>query len=86
MEEAGSQSDFMFLASCNEAFGYTHDQTLDSSMALMMAMLREYGYLINERNKMLSCDDDSKDDPGEWIEVVDFDTGQKKRVRKTKSI
>ncbi len=72
----------MLLVSCNEAFGYTHDQTLDSSMVLILAMLREHGYIVNERNKTLYKDDDS----GEWVEVTDFDTGQKKRVRKMKSI
>ena len=77
----------MLLVSCNEAFGYTHDQTLDSSMVPILAMLREHGYIVNERNKTLYKDDESEDDDsGEWVEVTDFDTGQKKRVRKMKSI
>ncbi len=40
----------MFLVLCNEAFGYTHERTLDSDLALVMSMLREHGYLVNETN------------------------------------
>lgn len=79
----------MFLVVCNEAFGYTHDQILDSSFVLILAMLREHGYLVNERNKTLYSDDkdvSGDTDSGEWVEVTDFDTGQKKKVRKMKSI
>ena len=80
----------MLLVSCSEAFGYTHDQTLDSSLVLILAMLREHGYLVNERNKALYPDDKgtaaSEPEPGEWVEVTDFGTGQKKKVRKMKSI
>lgn len=73
----------MFLTVCNEAFGYTHDQTLGSSLALIMAMLREHGYLINDRNKAMYPEGDTdNDDSGEWKEVIDFETGQKRRVRK----
>lgn len=73
----------MFLITCNEAFGYTHEQTLDSSLSVILAMLREHGYLVNERNKaMLSEGDGAPDDTGEWTETIDFATGQKKRVRK----
>ena len=66
-----TQSSFMFLVLCNEAFGYTHERTLDSDLALVMSMLREHGYLVNDRNKSLLMD-----------EVIDFDTGKKKRVRR----
>lgn len=80
----------MFLVTCNEAFGYTHDQTLDSSFTLIIAMLREHGYLVNERNKALYSDDEdtigNESEPEEWVEITDFDTGQKKKVRKMKSI
>ena len=65
----------MFLVLCNEAFGYTHERTLDSDLALVMSMLREHGYLVNDRNKSLLVDDDeSGDNHGEWVEVIDFDT------------
>jgi len=45
MEEEGPQSSFMFLVTCNEAFGYSHEQILDSSFVLLVGMLRERGYL-----------------------------------------
>lgn len=41
MEEEGPQSSFMFLVTCNEAFGYSHEQILDSSFVLLVGMLRE---------------------------------------------
>lgn len=88
MEKTGAQSSFMFLVSCNEAFGYTHEQTLDSSMALIMSMLREHGYLVNERNKSMYGDNEAPtgaEDGFEWAEMVDFETGQKKRIRKRKT-
>lgn len=73
----------MFLVMCNEAFGYTHDQTLDSSLVLILSMLREHGYMINERNKAMYPDDDTDtDNSGDWIETMDFATGQRKKVRK----
>lgn len=52
----------MFLVLCNEAFGYTHERTLDSDLALVMSMLREHGYLVNDRNKSLLVDDDESGD------------------------
>lgn len=77
----------MFLVICNEAFGYTHEKTLDSSLALLLAMLREHGYLVNERNKALYREDESEDsDSGKWIEVMDFDTGRKKKIRKVQAV
>ena len=51
MEEEGPQSSFMFLVTCNEAFGYSHEQILDSSFVLLVGMLRERGYLMNRRVK-----------------------------------
>lgn len=73
----------MFLVLCNEAFGYTHERTLDSDLELVMSMLREHGYLVNDRNKSLLVDDDeSGDNHGEWVEVIDFDTGKKEKGSK----
>lgn len=79
----------MLLVTCNEAFGYTHDQTLESSFVLILAMLQEHGYLLNERNKAMYTDDETiggESESGEWVEVIDFDTGKKKKVKKMKSI
>lgn len=81
------QSSFAFLVLVNEAFGYTHQQTLDSSMCVIMSMLSEYNFAMNQRNKAM---DDSKGDNQEntedWITVVDFTTGQPKKVKKVRSI
>lgn len=78
----------MFLVLCNEAFGYTHVETLDSSLSLILGMLREHGFLANERNKALYSDDDGsgEDSGGEWVEMIDFETGQLKKVRKKQTI
>lgn len=75
----------MFLVNVKEALGYTHQQTLDSSYALVTGMLQEYAYLCNERNKMLYGDDDDDDEPFEWVELVDFATGNTKRYKKYKN-
>lgn len=73
----------MFLVLCNEAFGYTYEQTLNSSLVLLLAMLREHGYVVNERNKALYPEENSdEDDSGDWVEVIDFETGKVKKVRK----
>lgn len=77
----------MFLVLCNEAFGYTHEQTLNSSLVLLLAMLREHGYVANERNKTLYPEENSDgDDSGDWVEAIDFETGKAKKVRKSRSV
>lgn len=79
--EEGPRSSFMFLVTCNEAFGYTHEQVLDSSFALITGMLQEHGYILRKRNA-ISQKSDLDEDDGEWIEVTDFETGKLKRVKK----
>ena len=71
-----TQSSFMFLVLCNEAFGYTHERTLDSDLALVMSMLREHGYLVNDRNKSLLVDDDESGDIMRVGRGNRFDTGK----------
>ena len=79
MEEEGPQSSFMFLVTCNEAFGYSHEQILDSSFVLLVGMLRR-------RVKDFHSEDTSiKEEDGEWVEMVDFDTGHVKRIKKVLS-
>lgn len=57
--------------------------SLDSSLALILSMLREHGYLANDRNKPLYADDrECEGGSDEWMETIDFETGQRKRVRK----
>lgn len=87
MEEDGPQSSFMFLVTCNEVFGYSHDRILDSSFVLLVGMLRERGYLMNRRAKDFHLEDTlSKEEEEQWVEIVDFDTGKKKRVKKVSSV
>ena len=85
MEEEGPQSSFMFLVTCNEAFGYSHEQILDSSFVLLGGMLRERGYLMNRRAKDFHSEDTQPKEE-EWVEIVDFDTGKLKRVKKVSSM
>lgn len=71
----------MFLVNVKESLGYTHAQTLDSSYALITGMLQEYAYLCNERNKAL-YDDQEDEEEYEWVELVDFATGEAKRYKR----
>ena len=74
----------MLLVCVNEALGYTHRETLDSSYTLILSLMHEYTFRMNERNRILYGDD--KDEAGfssgEWVELVDFSTGRTKRYRK----
>ena len=81
-----TQSLCMFLVMCNEAFHYTHEQTLDSSMAIMIGMLKEHGFVINERNKAYDKASDKDEDDGEYVTIIDFDTGEEKRIKKVQDI
>lgn len=71
----------MFLVNVKEALGYTHEQTLNSSYALIMGMLQEYAYMCNERNKAL-YEDEEDEETFEWVELVDFATGETRRYKK----
>lgn len=79
-------SSIAYLVNCNEAFGYTHQQTLSSSFTLINAMLSEYSYIWSERN--LSTSTDSKDDNDfEWVELPDWDNpGTYKKFKKYKDV
>ena len=68
-----------------EALGYTHEQTLDTSYALIEGMLQEYAYMMKERNRRTKIDEDSDEDYT-WVEVMDFDTGKVKRIKRYKKI
>lgn len=73
----------MFLVNVKEALGYSHEKTLDSSYALICGMLQEYAYLCNERNKLLTDEEDSEE--FDWTEMMDFNTGAPKRFKKYKN-
>lgn len=51
----------------------------------MMSMLKEYNFSMNQRNKAINGEEEVKDGE-EWTTVIDFDTGQPKRIKKVKSI
>lgn len=79
-----SQSSHSFIVAANEAFGYTHEQTLNSSFCVMLAMFKEYGFVINERNKMYDSEGgESLKDGEEWVYITDFETGEKKKFKQS---
>lgn len=80
-----AQSSFALLVLVNEAFGYTHQQTLNSSYCMIMSMLKEYNFSMNQRNKTINGEEEINEGE-EWTTVIDFDTGQPKRIKKVKSI
>lgn len=81
-------SSFAFLVNCNEAFGYTHQQTLSSSYTLISAMLAEYSYIWSERNAKDS--DENGEQEGvdyTWVDMPDWDNpGKSIRMKKYKDI
>jgi hypothetical protein len=46
-------------------------------------MLREYRFIMNERNKAYERDEDKGE---EYVEITDFETGQKKRIKRMSSL
>lgn len=78
---------FKYLVVVKEALGYTHEQTLDTSYALIEGMLQEYAYMMKERNRRTKPDEDKdSDEDYTWVEVMDFDTGKAKRIKRYKKI
>lgn len=74
----------MFLTIVNEALGYTHEKTLNSSYVLILSLLREHSFTVNKRNKEM-YGGDSREEEGEYVETVDYTTGKPKRVKKVNS-
>ena len=70
-------SSFAFLVNVNEVLGYTHEFTLNSSYAVIIAMMQECYFRAISRKK--------KHDEDEYIEHVDFD-GNTIRVKKANDI
>jgi len=56
----------------HESLGLDYEQTLNSSMSVIEAMLQESSYVNNERNKALKKDEDNGED-FEWVELPSFD-------------
>lgn len=74
----------MFLVNVKEALGYSHEQTLNSSYALICGLMQEYAWLCNERNKILSGEEEEAED-FEWVEMPDYKSGTVKRYKKYKN-
>lgn len=67
----------------HEALGLTYDKILISSLPVIEAMMQEYAYICNERNKAMK----KGDDDGEWIEMPDWDDPTKTvRIRRVNDI
>ena len=92
-----TESCFSFLAAVNEAFGYTHRETLRSSLAVILQLMRERGFVVNRRNRELSSEEapggeeghpaaGEEEGGGEWGYIRDFDTGERKRIRKARTL
>lgn len=76
----------MFLVNVQEALGLNYQKTLDSSFTLIQAMLQEYSYMWNERNREEKT---GKDEGGEyeWIELPNWDDPSKTtRMKKYKDV
>lgn len=54
-------------------------------MHLITAMLKEYNFVVNERNREM-MGDEKLDDGEEWIWITDFETGEKKKVKQVKTV
>lgn len=83
-------SSFMFLVNVNEALGYSHRETLDSSYLLILGLLREHAFRTNERNRALFADEGDSFSasalPSAYVEMVDFSTGRIRRYPKQQSV
>lgn len=73
----------MFLALCQEALGLTPTEALDSDYVMIVSVLKEHSYIINDRNRQMSNDENVE---GEYVEVIDFETGEMKRVQKVTAV
>lgn len=73
-----------FLIRVYEALGLTYDKVLTCSFPAIEAMMQEYAYICNERNKAMKHGDE---DGGEWIELPDWDNPTKMvRIRKVDDV
>lgn len=65
-------SSVRLLINAQEALGLSYEQTLDSSFALIQAMLSEYSYIFNERNREEKFGEDEGGE-FEWVEMPNWD-------------
>lgn len=83
-----SNSPSRFLVITQEALGLTFSETLDSSYSTVDALMQEYAYLCNERNKETKDEDgDVEGKDYEWVELPSYDDPSKSiRMKKYKDI
>ena len=74
----------MMFVFCNDAFGYTHEQVLDSSFVTLLAMLKEKSHLSKSRRMKLDTEEHT--DEEETVEMTDFETGKRIKVKRVHSI
>lgn len=76
------------MVNVNEALGYTHDQTLESSFTLIEGLLQEYAYIRLNRNKKVPETGGIDEEYGEydWVQTIDFDTGKPKKVKRFRMV
>ena len=70
--ELAGLSQARFLVNAHEALGLTYNETLESSYALVEAMLQEYIYIQREKERSMNSGSDDNGDY-EWVELPSFD-------------
>lgn len=76
-----------FLVIVKEALGLTFNQTLDSSYGLIETLLKEYSFVMRERNKTTDENGEVEGTDYEWVELPSFDDPSKTiRMKKYKDI
>lgn len=75
----------MYLSICNEILGLKPEEILDSDFVMLNSILKERNYTLNERNKIINGDIEDSGDK-EYKEIIDFNTGDIRKIEKVKSI
>lgn len=78
------QSGFMLVAICCEALAMSPEEVLDSDYVLLLSVLKERNFFMNARYK--KPDDDGLKEGEEWVHITDFETGQRKKIKRVKTI
>lgn len=75
----------MFLAICIESLNLSPEQVLNSDFVFISSILREQSYIATQRNKQLDRVEENELDD-DYIEMTDFETGKKRKVKRVKYI
>lgn len=79
----------MFIAICAETLHMKPEEVLGSDFVLLSSVLREYNYILHERNKLSYGEDEEvekQESAKEFVQVVDFESGKLKKVERVKRI